>query len=682
MFYFIGRIETYMTRALQQPRTDRTIWFNPGTKSLPSLASGPDGQPAVARALDAIHAGGRNGARQAPRPEHASNATPGEYLNASQEEYFLGLFWHSHHCSLQIVDEAAFREHYRSLCSDAPPGTFRRPSALVDAIVALCMQYGVAFLPRRGPVVGASGGEDGAGPEDGALAGWWHYQRCRVMLESEMERPTLSTLQTLVFSVIYLCCASFQNTAHNMLALAVRVGYTLGLHLEPPEDMSWSDRELRKRLWWAVCVTEAKTCMKLGRPWSTTEALTPCTLPADDHELALRSGPNTACITSGGSTVTWLTYTLQNARLVLAARTVYVSFFDRCAEILSRTSTAGSLHDDPAALELAADALERCMDGPAGLRAWMGDLPAAVKTQRVDQGVPLSTDLSRLDIEMFAPAWLQRQRLFLELLYHTLMINLHRPFISFPPALLTASSGPTAGCSPVATPVSSSGGPLAVAHASTAARHAIAITAVIHQAVAETDLLKGWHEAFQQQWNAAITMVGFLLAFPASPVAADARTALAGAIDVFEAFGKHFSVGSSAANATRDLLSKAELVRAAAVCEPQQPSAEFRSERGAGHGRALPEPLSMREAVGEHEDMRFAGVEAQTALPPLPVAMAAVTPDPSHLGAFLTHMSDEEVAAAVRDMLAGTIDMVYSVDSFQATGAPHMGMDAYLSGLY
>ncbi len=673
-----------MTRALQQPRTDRTIWFNPGTKSLPSLASGPDGQPAVTRGSDGTNAGSRNGARQAPRPGQASNATPGEFLNASQEEYFLGLFWHSHHCSLQIVDETAFREHYRSLCSDPPPGTFRRPSALVDAIVALCMQYGVAVLPRRGPVVGAGGSEDGAGPDDGALAGWWHYHRCRVMLESEMERPTLATLQTLVFSVVYLCCASFQNTAHNMLALAVRVGYTLGLHLEPPEDMSWSDRELRKRLWWAVCVTEAKTCMKLGRPWSTTEALTPCSLPADDHELALRSGPNTACITSGGSTVTWLTYTLQNARLVLAARTVYVSFFDRCAEILSRTSTAGSLHDDPAALEAAADALERYMDGPGGLKVWVGELPAAVKTQRVDKGVPLSTDLSRLDIEMFAPAWLQRQRLFLELLYHTVMINLHRPFISFPSALPTASPS-TPARSPVTTPVSSSGGPLAMAHASTAARHSIAITAIIHQVIAETDLLKGWHEAFQQQWNAAITMVGFLLAFPASPVAADARAALAGAIDVFEAFGKHFSVGSSAANATRDLLSKVDLVRAAAMCEPQQPSAsgELRFDRGAGHGRALQQLLPVSETGGEHEEIRFSGV-AQGALAPLPVAMEAVAPDPSHsqLGSFLTEMTDEEVAAAVRDMLAGTIDMVYSADSFQANGGPFMGMDAYPSGLY
>ncbi|KAL2022145.1 hypothetical protein VTK56DRAFT_5974 [Thermocarpiscus australiensis] len=370
-------------------------------------------------------------------------------------------------------------------------------------MVALCMQYGVALLlPREAGAAARGGAESEAGPDDGTLAGWSHYQRCRVMLESEMERPTVSTLQCLVFCVIYLCCASFQNTAHHLLALAVRVGYTLGLHLEPPEDMPWSERELRKRLWWAVYTTEAKTCMKLGRPWSTPEALTPCSLPADDHELALRSGSNTASITIDGSTVTWLTYTLQNVKLVLAARDIYVAFFDRCAEILGG-SARSSLYDDAAALETAADALERYMDRPGGLKAWLRDLPAALKTQRVGNGVPLSADLSRLDIEMFVPAWLQRQRLFLELLYHTLVINLHRPFIAFPAAAPSpTASGSSASYSVVAGPRSATTpGPLAMAHASTAAHHSIAITAIIHQIVAETDLLKGRHEAFQQQWN-------------------------------------------------------------------------------------------------------------------------------------------------------------------------------------
>jgi hypothetical protein len=538
------------------------------------------------------------------------------------------------------------------------------------------MQYGVAFLPQRAPAMTGGGESNDIGPDDGTLAGWWHYQRCRAILESEVERPTLSTLQSLVFCVVYVCCASFQNTAHHLLAMAVRVGYTLGLHLEPPETMPWSERELRKRLWWTLFVNESKTCMKLGRPWSTSEAPTPCSLPADGHELALRSGSHTTSITVDGSTVTWLTYTLQTVKLVLATRSVYAAFFDRCAEILGTIKSPGTLYDDPAALETAADALEGFLDGPGALRAWLRDLPAALKTQRVGGGVPLSSDSSRLEIEIFAPVWLQRQRLLLELLYHTFVINLHRPFIAYPTSPLP-SSETSASHSPSATPPSVPG-PLAAGHASTAARHGIAITTIIHQIVVEKDLLAGWLEAFQQQWNAAITMVGFLLAFPGSPVAPHVRTALATAVEVFEAFGKHFAVGSSAANATRDLLSKIDLLRGVGTTGEQQAFAQFPAAAGPNQGTAL-------------EQLSGMGPEAQTAeFVPAAIAMNSTSsagPDYSQPSTFIPDISDEEMAAAVRDMLAGTIDMVYSADSFPSMGGPfpggaQMGWEGWPPGFY
>ncbi|KAH6650752.1 fungal-specific transcription factor domain-containing protein [Chaetomium tenue] len=665
LFYFIGRMETYMTRALQQPSTGRTLWFNSASKSLPSPTSMPDQEATAATG----NKDGAQGQGQSP------GGTPGEYLNAAQEEYFLNLFWQSHHCALQIVDEATFREHYRSLCLDPPPGNFRRPSALVDILVALCMQYGVAFLPQRAPAMASGGESNDIGPDDGTLAGWWHYQRCRAILESEVERPTLSTLQSLLFSVVYVCCASFQNTAHHLLAMAVRVGYTLGLHLEPPETMPWSERELRKRLWWTLFVNESKTCMKLGRPWSIAEAPTPCSLPADDHELALRSGSHTTSITVEGSTVTWLTYTLQTVKLVLATRTVYTAFFDRCSEILSSIKSPGTLYDDPAALETAAEVLKGLLDRPGALRGWLRDLPAALKTQRVGGGVPLSADASRLDIEIFAPVWLQRQRLLLELLYHTFMINLHRPFIAYPTSPLTAPEC-SAGRSPSATPLSGPG-PLATGHALTAARHGIAITTVIHQIVVEKDLLAGWLEAFQQQWNAAITMVGFLLAFPESQMAPQVRTALATAVEVFEAFGKHFAVGSSAANATRDLLSKIDLLRGVGTPGEQQPFAQFQAAADSGQGAAMGQLSAMG---AEAQITTFVPVFGMNSTP-------SAGPDYSQPPAFMPDISDEEMAAAVRDMLAGTIDMVYSADSFPSMGGPfpggaQMGWEGWPPGFY
>jgi hypothetical protein len=266
---------------------------------------------------------------------------------------------------------------------------------------------------------------------------------------------------------------------------------------------------------------------------------------------------------------------------------------------------------------------------------------------------------------------LQRQRLFLELLYHTFTINLHRPFIAFP---AMSEPSPSSSSNSALTPGL---GPLVTAHATTAARHCIAITAILHQILTETDLLKGWHEAFQQQWNAAITMVGFLLAFPASPTAGSVRTALADAVCVFEEFGKHFAVGTSAAHATRDLLSKADLVLVGANMgiggERQLQS--WAGVEGAGAGEsaaALGRHLSPVDVGGEHR-------QCQTAH-----ESDALQPD-----SFMTvGMSDDEVAAAVRDMLAGTMDMLYSADSFHTmgggpfAGVAQMGLDGWPPGFY
>ena len=642
-----------MTRALQQPSADRTIWFKAANKTLPTTPSESDrATPAGRGTQEATGA-----TRDTPRSGrgHHPPATAGEYLNAAQEEYFLGLFWHSHHCSLQILDESTFREHYRSLLLNPPPNTFRQPSALVDIMVALCIQYGRTDV----------------GPDnDGGGICWRHYQRCRALLELELERPTLATLQSLVFAVVYLCCASFQNMAHQLLALSVRVGQMLGLHLVPPESMPWPERELRKRVWWTVYILEGKTCMKLGRPSCIDVALMPCSLPADDHELALRSSSSTAAVTLDGSTVTWLTYTRQTAMLVQAGQAVYAGFFDRSAEILgSAAKPSSSLYDDLAALDAAANVLERYMGQAGGLKAWVRDVPPAMKTQRVGDGVPFSADLSRLEIETFAPAWLQRQRLFLELSYHTVMINLHRPFIAFPTVSFPPPSDPstTATTTNAVTSPPPTRSTLAMSHALSAVRHSIAVTMLIRQVLVETDLLKGWQEAFQQQWNAAITMVGFLLAYPVTPAAADARTAAGVAIEVFEAFGKHFSVGSSAAYATRKLLSKADLLR------------------GVGMGERSSFGLEQLSVIGE-----LGGIATQI----VPLGQPGVnTGAPStELGdqpaeAFPTEMTNEEMEAAVREMLAGTMDMVYSADSFQPMGGPfpggfQIGMDAWPPAYY
>ncbi len=496
LFYFIGRINTFLTCAFQQTHSaDRML-----PNSARNLLDGPT----------TVSAEDQAGQIAAPTDDPIS---AGEYLTPTQEEYFLGLFWQSYYTSCPILDELEFKEHYRSLWPTSDEK--RKSSALVDIVIAVCMQYGMARLPGVGRGLSAASRAN-VSNTDATIAGRWHYRRCQTLLSTELESPTISTLQCHILCSIYLCCGSFQNMADSACGLAVRTAYMLGLHLEPPQSMPRREKEIRKRLWWTLYVLETKMSMKLGRPFLLHDSSTTCSLPADDREIAMLSGSSFAPL---GENVTWLTWNLHNTELILAARTAYTIFYDKAPD------TFNAYNGQPTT--------ER-------LEEWLKGVPGALKTQRQNDGVPFSTDRSALKIEQFAPLWLQRQRLLLELMYHNLCTNLYRPSISFAPA--TAQI------------------PLADRMAMKCAAHAMALTHMMHQVLTSTSILAGWHEAFQWQWNAAMTLVGFVLAHPHSASTRAARSTIDLSVAVFEIFGNSFAVAAGAANIMSELCAKVDLL--------------------------------------------------------------------------------------------------------------------------
>ncbi|KAK2607919.1 hypothetical protein N8I77_006560 [Diaporthe amygdali] len=659
LLYFIKRMEDFLATTLQQPVRDQPIWFNSASKSFAS--------PFPERANEFAEPP----AEIAGRGNHGLHVSDHEqYLNTTQEEFFLNLFWQSYHSSMQIIDETAFREHYKSLCD--VPGRSRRPSALVDIIVAICMQYGIALLP---PQEGGAGGSERAsesaknleqagvpdvvvGIDDATIAGRWHYFRCQALLTAELESPTITTLQCHIFSVIYLCNASFQTTAHSTLGLAVRTAQILGLHLEPSEDTPHVDRELRKRIWWTLQTVEIKTCMKLGRPLMTSSPPEMCSLPSDDYQLALLSSSTTSV--DGG--VTWLTYSVQNTKLVLAARATHVAFFDRCDELLTRHDCA-TIYENDIVQEECAEFLQAYLRGTHGLQTWLQAVPEGLKSRRKDGGEAYSTDCSALEVERFAPTWLQRHRLLLELLYHNLSMNLFRPFITFPSAqhcqLSSTPSAPSSLTSPAGAPLSltftNRATPLSDQNAKSCVRHAIALTTMIHEALRNTELLGGWHEAFQWQWNAAVALIGFIFSDSGSELYQDARRAIDHAIEVFEIFGRHFAVGTSAASVTRDLAATADRL----LSLPLQARAE--------DGRSADGGLSGDEGfvptfVGSGGMSSSSAEESQSVSPNLGGIIGLGPKEIKSTGSVLDMaMGNDD---AVRSLLDGTMNMAYGVDSF------------------
>ncbi|KAF2190014.1 hypothetical protein K469DRAFT_624436 [Zopfia rhizophila CBS 207.26] len=509
-FYFVGQMASYLDMALQQRHSEHYIQPDSASRCFSSPISVEMNDPSCNH-IQSYH------------------TTIEDSLSRSKEEYFLKLFWQSYHCIYPVLDETEFTAHHKSLWETF--GTTRKPSALVDIVLAICMQYGAALVPPSH----ASPDFEDSDNSDATVAGRSFYRSCQSLITDELEGLSTTTVQCHLFSVVWLSNASFHNMAHSVLAMGIRTGIILGLHLEPPEDMNHPQKEFRKRLWWALYALEMKMAMELGRPLAVNISQVTCSIPEDKSEDGPLSAPNSSLPCSNALHVT--SFNVQYVKLILATRAIYITFYHKCADILGANGQK-SLYQDSEGLEACAEFL---LYKAGYLQTWLQQVPNVLKTKRKHSGEPYSTNRSPLDICPASPFWISRQRLFLELLYHNLSMCLYRPFISF-------------------TRAPSSCTPLTEGHAISCVNHAITITLIIHQMLTETDFLNGWHEAFHWQWNATLSLIGYILAYPVGTSTPSARKAVSTAIAVFELLSNNFASATSAVIIARDLSAKVDLL--------------------------------------------------------------------------------------------------------------------------
>ncbi|CAK7236031.1 hypothetical protein SBRCBS47491_009497 [Sporothrix bragantina] len=206
--YFLSRVGTFLGNAFAEQVPTRNMLLTGVNRRLPYLtSSGPAAEPSLPLSI---------GTPKVPQP----------MMTRTQEEYFLNTFWESYYYTLPIVDEEALQTHYASLW-EAPTldqRGQRKDSALVDIILALCIQCSSSFLPAP------STGPTATKGDDPTIAGRWYYRRGKALLAPFMESPSVTTVQVQLLAAIYLCCASFQNTAHSTLSIAMRNATVAGLH--------------------------------------------------------------------------------------------------------------------------------------------------------------------------------------------------------------------------------------------------------------------------------------------------------------------------------------------------------------------------------------------------------------------------------------------------------------------
>ena len=453
-----------------------------------------------------------------------------EDLPRIQEETFLNLFWQSYHCLYPIISETGFREHYETLWANLPPNraSTRRASPLVDIMLAICMQYGATFFNLRKETAAYKVDVD---DDDASIAGRGFYARCQKLLSYDLERPSITTLQCYIFSVIYAWNASFLNTADNTLAIAIRTAHMLGLDHEPPTSLPPGDRAIHRRLWWVLYLLNSQLAIALGRPFLMHMPAINCEVLRDDEEQAVMASSS---LTSEHTKINWLAYYMQSVKLMLAVRAVHAAFGEKTSSLI-HTNDAKDMHEDPKLMESLANFLKKAT---RKIQDWVDKVPAELTNARKRSGEPFSTHRSEINIDLHSLLWLQRQRINLELLYHEQMMVLFRPFVRIPPVDVSMT-------------------PISDGHSISCLNHAMAITSIIYQVLCETHILNGCHWAYQIQWNATLSMLGFIIGNPLCPPTPSAYTALETAIAIFDMFGSNFAAAASAAHVTRDALVQA-----------------------------------------------------------------------------------------------------------------------------
>ncbi|KAJ2966934.1 hypothetical protein NUW58_g10551 [Xylaria curta] len=123
------------------------------------------------------------------------------FLPRDQESHFLDLFWQTYYFSYPILHEGHLRKDFKALWDHAERGILRKPSPLVDIVLALCTQLG-ASLVRQQTIASDPGNTDSVDNDSHrdnskaqypSLAGFQYYRRCEEALDLATERPSITT---------------------------------------------------------------------------------------------------------------------------------------------------------------------------------------------------------------------------------------------------------------------------------------------------------------------------------------------------------------------------------------------------------------------------------------------------------------------------------------------------------
>ncbi|KAL6229033.1 hypothetical protein BDW75DRAFT_225796 [Aspergillus navahoensis] len=336
----------------------------------------------------------------------------------------------------------------------------------------------------------------------------------------------MSDVQRHVLMALFLVNSGEFLAAYNITGAAIRLSQALDLQIATPSHLPAQEAEIRERVWWMLVHLDFHCARYLGKPMIASLSAITLAIPE------LHSAPNPAA-----------------PELVFHSAIVTLTVVGKkVAESLAAKHGTIREKDSSRQIELSAEHLTQEV---GRLHEWRDRITDTEPFQNLvlvsnasQPQTSASVDGSQHDHE----AWMHHepptrilQQTLLELQYHDIIIWLHRPFIQFPSRGLTPQRSPGADV-----------------HATTALQHSLTVTDVVRRRMLNHDALYGCSDIYQYVWNAVLTLIGFMLAYPLCYWFPDARQHVELSLEIFETAKTLNPIASRAAHLGRYLLGRVD----------------------------------------------------------------------------------------------------------------------------
>ncbi|KAI0124770.1 hypothetical protein BJ170DRAFT_475687 [Xylariales sp. AK1849] len=456
----------------------------------------------------------------------ASASENGPEFSQSKERYLLDLLQSEYHFASPLPDADELQAHHDSLWknnwaadSNSPPT--RMPSALIDILLALTMQFSSSGLLREGP--GSARRTVNPQVIDSSRAGLWLYHRSRRCFFEEQHKLTLRSVQTLMVTAFYIVNAGSWELASTVLAEGVRRAQVLRLHEEPSSlDANLKQRNRRLHVWRKLVMMDSYLALVAGLPpLVSAHRLTP------NPPRGLCQG--TVAVVTGNSTQTAMQGGFEECliELIMIAQIDFLPYVD-----VIKIDTASMTLESISVFTHKREAMQQ----------WTDSVPQPLRLHRTGTGKPMSfTDGSDLDLDAYAPIRLQRQRLSLEIIYHHVNLLFLRPLLGFEHQNTVHSAQLDA-------------------HSIAGLKHAMSVIYIMDLAFTGGDILTWWLFGFQCQWDATLTTLGFILARADHPTVIDAQRAVRTAVKTFTIMSQYLDSAKRALCVIQDVLDRSPMI--------------------------------------------------------------------------------------------------------------------------